>query len=77
MDANEIFRQLTRTNTFRRVVGQKNIPAAAYENVNVLENQTSEYPFIQALKQIAIDYDINNAERTYNMLLNTLLKTKQ
>ena len=73
MDANEIFKQLTRTKKFKLVAGQKNIPADAYENVNVLENPTSEYPFIQALKQIAIDYDIGNAEKIYNMLKQTLL----
>ena len=77
MDANEIFKQLTRTETFKRVAGQKNIPASEYEHVNVLENQTSEFPFIQALKRIAIDYDINNAERTYGILVNMLLKTNQ
>lgn len=77
MDANEIFKQLTKTKTFKRVVGQKQIPATAYENVNVLENQTSEYPFIQALKQIAIDYDISNEKRMYDILKNTLLIINQ
>ncbi len=74
MDANEIFKQMTRTNRFKQIVGQKNIPSEAYEGINSMVDKPSDYPFIQALKDIAKDYDINNADRTYQILLKTLLK---
>lgn len=73
MDANEIFKQMTSTNRFKQIVGQKNIPPEAYEGTNSLVDIPSDYPFIQSLKDIARDFDISNAERTYQILSKTLL----
>lgn len=74
MDANEIFKQMIATSKFKQIASQKNIPSEAYEGINSSVERPSDYPFIQALKEIANDYDINNADRTYQLLLKTLLK---
>lgn len=75
MDSNEIFRQMTMTNKFRQIVSQKNIPAQEYEGENASVEVPSNYPFIQSLKDIARDYEINNANRTYQVLMQILLNT--
>lgn len=74
MDSNEIFKQMTMTNKFLQIVSLKNIPVQEYEGENASVEVPSNYPFIQSLKEIARDYEINNADRTYQLLMKNLLK---
>jgi len=74
MDANEIFKQMIRTEKFLQIVEQSNIPPEAYEGENASVEIASVYPFIQALKDIARYYDINNSERTEDLIKGSLLK---
>ena len=74
MDSNEIFKQMIRTETFLKIAEQNNIPPEAYEGENASVENASVYPFIQALKDIARHYDINNAERTEMLIKGSLLK---
>lgn len=73
MDSNEIFKQMTKTNKFLQIVSLKNIPAQEYEGENASVEVPSNYPFIQSLKEIARDYEINNADKAYQVLTQILL----